>query len=196
MSWQAVTWVLEQSEAELGSRLVLLSIASHANREGQHSCPTLDTICKETLISRREAIYCIQTLEELGELRVERGIGRGNPNRYALPRVAEWVEIVQGIGGKYQKKVQRLHQLESVKGATEPVKGAICNTKRCNALSVSQEESTTSPLQPLEPYKERTVIREAAKKLFPEPSKPPTQNELRKRVDKQLAALRTAGYLQ
>ncbi len=95
LSWQAVTWVLEQSEATLGSRLVLLSIASHSNREGKNAFPSLDTIAREALLCRREVMYCVQSLEELGELRVHRGIGRGNPNHYELPRVPVWLEKVQ-----------------------------------------------------------------------------------------------------
>lgn len=89
MSWQAVTWVLEQSQATLGSRLVLLSIASHSNREGRNSWPAVDTICLETRLSRREVQYCLRQLEEGGELRTLPK--RGRPNIYELPLVTTWL---------------------------------------------------------------------------------------------------------
>ena len=183
MSWQAVTWVLENSEATLGSRLVLLSIASHANREGKSAFPSLDTIVLETLLSRREVIYAVQSLEELGELRVERGIGRGNPNNYELPRVAPWLEKVQG-----------LHQLEKQKGASRKIKGAIHNNKRCNPPDVKSEESTTSPLQPLENRKDLTVKTVAKSLSIPRTVK--TQTELIAERDRQIAAMRERGYIQ
>lgn len=89
VSWQAVTWVLEQSKARLGSRLVLLSIASHANREGKQSYPSVKTICLESRLSRREVQYALRDLEESGELRTMPA--RGSSNRYAMPEVANWL---------------------------------------------------------------------------------------------------------
>lgn len=183
MSWQAVTWVLENSEATLGSRLVMLSIASHANREGKSAFPSLDTIALETLLSRREVIYAVQSLEELGELRIERGIGRGNPNNYELPRVAAWLEKVQG-----------LHQLEKTKGASRKIKGAIHDNKRCNPPSVKTKESTTSTLQPLENRKDLTVKSVAKSLSIPRTAK--NQPELLAERDRQIAAMREKGYLQ
>lgn len=185
MSWQAVTWVLEQSEAELGSRLVLLSIASHANREGKNAYPSLDTIARESLLSRREVIYCIQALEEKGELQVTRGIGRGNPNVYVLPLVLRWLE-----------KVQSLHYLEKEKGATKKLKGAICNTKRCNDLALNPKESETSSEERLEPSKVRTVIEDSANSVIPEPSNSKSFYELKAEQERQLKALREKGFIQ
>lgn len=167
----------------MGSRLVMLSIASHANREGKSSFPSLDTIALETLLSRREVIYAVQSLEELGELTVHRGIGRGNPNNYNLPRVAAWLEKVQG-----------LHQLEKRKGASRRIKGAICNTKRCNPPDVTPKESTTSTLQPLENRKDLTV--KAVAKSLSIPRTVKNQTEILAERDRQLAAMREKGYLR
>ena len=180
MSWQAVTWVLEESEATLGSRLVLLSIASHANREGKSAFPSLDTIAKETLLCRREVVYCVQALEESGELRVHRGIGRGNPNNYQLPRVENWL-----------RKVHSLHQLE-IKGATEPIKGAIYDNKRCNPLESNSAESTASKLQPLGTVKDRTVRAVLSNLSIPKPSKPASKAV----IEEQKEELRRRGFLQ
>ena len=177
LSWQAVTWVLEQSEAMLGSRLVILSIASHANREGKSAFPSLDTITKETLLSRREVIYAVQSLEESGELSVHRGIGRGNPNHYELRHVSAWLQKVQG-----------LHQLEKTKGATRKIKGAI------NASDSKAVESTTSPLQPLGTVKDITVKSVARSLSVPRTVK--SQKELLAERDRQIAAMREKGYIQ
>lgn len=180
LSWQAVTWVLEQSEAELGSRLVLLSIASHANREGHSAFPSLDTITRETLMSRREVIYCIQAMEEKGELHIDRGGGRGNPNSYTLPFVKGWLE-----------RVQSLHSLSKRKGATGRIKGAIYDNKGCNQPKVKPKESETSTLQPLENGKDKepSFGKTLSNLSFPEQSKAKSWEE-------QKAALRQKGFLQ
>jgi hypothetical protein len=196
LSWQAVTWVLENSEATLGSRLVMICIGSHANREGLEACPSLNSIAKETLLSPREVVYCIQALEESGELHIDRGGGRGNPNRYSLPFVRGWIEKVQAIGGKYQKKETRkgLHSLNSVNSATTKKNSAIHDKKQCNALDVKPEESKTSTLQPLEPLKNRTVREVADSISIPRTVK--SQPELLAERDRQLKAMREKGYLQ
>lgn len=192
LSWQAVTWVLEQSDSELGSRLVLLAIASHANREGKCAFPTVATLSLEARLSEREVRYCIQALEERGELRIQRGIGRGNPSRYELPHVLPWLEAVNN---KYQKGAKSA-PLHKGKGAYDSVKGAISDTKRCNRLELSHTESNTSIQQPLEPSKQITVKPEIPKYLCSlKPSKAPSRSELRQRLDGQLAALRAKGYI-
>jgi Helix-turn-helix domain len=179
LSWQAVTWVLEESEATLGSRLVLLSIASHANREGKCAFPSLDTIAKETLMCRREVIYCVGALEESGELRVHRGIGRGNPNNYELPFVEKWLQ-----------KVHSLHQLER-KGATQPVKGAIYDNKRCNPIDSTLTESIGSKLQPLGTVKDITVKAVLENLSIPKPSKAKSKAD----IETEKAELRRRGFL-
>lgn len=186
MSWQAVTWVLEFSEATAYSRLVLLSIASHANREGRNAFPSLDTIAREALISRREVIYCVQEMEERGELRVIRGIGRGNPNNYELPHVATWLE-----------KVQDVHHLEKAKGANGKLKGANQHTKGANSAQkqvLNLLESSKSKTERLEPSKAIKVKREDSILCsIPEPSK--SKPETKAEVERQLAAMREKGYL-
>ncbi len=164
----------------------MLSIASHANREGKNAFPSIDTIAKESLLSRREIIYAIQAMEELGELKVLRGIGRGNPNHYEMPLVERWLQKVQG-----------LHQLGEIKGARPKIKGANQNTKRCNDLSLNSKDSDTSPLQPLEPSKAITVIQRQINSLcVPEPSKSLSQEKILEERERQLVAMREKGFLQ
>lgn len=184
MSWQAVTWVLEFSEAEGYSRLVLISIASHANREGRNAFPSLDTIAKEAMISRREVIYCVQELEEKGELVVTRGIGRGNPNTYELRHVSLWLE-----------KVHNMHQLEEGKGAQNTVKGANKRIKGANKTTkqvLNLLQSTQYATERLEPSKALTVKSVCKSVSFPEPSKAFSRSD----IEAQKEELRRRGHLQ
>ena len=185
MSWQAVTWVLEFSESTSYSRLVMIAIASHANREGKNAFPSLDTIAQEARISRREVIYCIQAMEEAGELIVFRGIGRGNPNHYELPQVESWLE-----------KVHAMHQLEGTKGARKSIKGANQHTKGANRTQkqvLNLLESSKSKTERLEPSKAIKVIEEVSQSLsIPEPSKAIP----REAIEAQKAELRRRGFLQ
>lgn len=187
MSWQAVTWVLELSESTAYSRLVLLSIASHANREGKNAFPSLDTIAREALISRREVIYCIQEMEERGELAVNRGIGRGNPNHYELPHVERWLE-----------KVHSMHQLEELKGANKSIKGANQHTKGANKHikpSLKPLESGTSTTERLEPSKAIKVKQLFKSFSIPEPPKAPSTDQAKIEGQRQVEALRAKGFL-
>jgi hypothetical protein len=84
MSVQALSWVLNESKATLGSRLVLLSIANHADAKGLNSWPSVSVIAKEAHLSYRQAQRCINSLEKLGELEVERGGGFNGSHRFRL----------------------------------------------------------------------------------------------------------------
>lgn len=82
MSVQALSAVLEESQARLGNRLVLIAIANHANEIGEKSFPNLETLAREANLSVRQVIRCIQELEALGELVVLRVANK--PNRYRI----------------------------------------------------------------------------------------------------------------
>lgn len=84
-----MTWVLKHSESRLGDRLVLFSIANHADHIGDRSWPSIDTIADETRMSPRQVQRAIQRLEELGELEVRRGAGPNGTHWYRLPKFAE-----------------------------------------------------------------------------------------------------------
>lgn len=88
MSVQVMSWVLDYSETTLGTRLVLLSIANHASHDGDSAYPSIDTISRESRVSRRQVIRCIQAAESMGELKVNRGEGRGHSNLYSFPKYA------------------------------------------------------------------------------------------------------------
>ena len=108
MSWQAVTWVLEFSEARLGSRLVLISIASHANREGREAWPSLKTLALESKIDKSQVIRCVRDLEGIGELRVKRDTGRSRTNHYEIPPVAQWVESFHPLSKRVAFGLERV----------------------------------------------------------------------------------------
>src|SRR5690606_34671307 len=86
---QAMTWVLTYSEARLGDRLVLLSIANHANSYGDEAWPSIDTLAEESRMSARQVQRAIQRLQKTGELEVHRGAGPNGTHRYRLPLFAE-----------------------------------------------------------------------------------------------------------
>src|SRR5271154_3447776 len=102
MSIMAVSWVLEQSKATGAARLVLLSIANHASEDGDSCWPSIRTIAREANLSERAVQYALPSLERLGELRLERGTGRGHTHRFFLPTLKEWVQAVRSL----RKRVQ------------------------------------------------------------------------------------------
>lgn len=63
MSVQALTWVLDHSPAIHGDRLVLISIANHADREGRGSYPPVAMIASEARMSTRNVQYALRSLE-------------------------------------------------------------------------------------------------------------------------------------
>jgi pyocin large subunit-like protein len=69
MSIQAVGWVLEYSPAKKSSRLVLISLANHANADGRDAYPSIATIMRETLLPERTVQYALRALEEVGLIR-------------------------------------------------------------------------------------------------------------------------------
>lgn len=79
-----MTWVFDHSRATGNDRLVLLSLADHADDEEWECWPSLERIAVKALVSVRTVQRSIATLVELGELEVAPGGGRGRSNRYRL----------------------------------------------------------------------------------------------------------------
>jgi hypothetical protein len=77
------SWVLRNSRATLGSRLVLLVLADYADEDGGSCWPSVATIARESLLSERQVQYCLRHLEQLGEIEVAKGGGRRS-NRYRV----------------------------------------------------------------------------------------------------------------
>ncbi len=99
MSVQALSWVLEHSKAQLGTRLVLLSIANHARQDGTGAWPSIETIARESRMSERAVRYAVRELEQSGELYTDIGNGPHGTNMYSLPMM-DGANIAPGkLGG-------------------------------------------------------------------------------------------------
>lgn len=68
MSVQATTWVWENSLSEGSERLVLLAIADAANREGEASCQSLNSLAEMCRVSKSTVQRAIKKLLERGEV--------------------------------------------------------------------------------------------------------------------------------
>lgn len=88
MSIQAVAWVLDRSEASGSHRLVLIAIANHIGPTGW-AWPSIPSIARESKVDERTVYRCMKTLEELGELTIERRPGKGS--RYGLTALIQTV---------------------------------------------------------------------------------------------------------
>lgn len=101
-----MSWVLDESSAKLGDRLVLLSIANHADKYGRGAYPSVSLIAAEAGLSDRQAIRSIQNLEKMGELIVfERAIRiatRRVVNLYGLPLINGY-ERPEGLTPRHDK---------------------------------------------------------------------------------------------
>lgn len=82
MSIQAVAWVLENSEATLADRLVLIAIANHADARGWNAYPAVPLIAAEARVDRATVFRALEALETSGELAIKRRPGR--PNIYGI----------------------------------------------------------------------------------------------------------------
>jgi hypothetical protein len=79
-----MAWVLRNSKATLGSRLVLLVLADYADEEGGSCWPSVKTIARETLLSERQVQYNLRHLAQIGEIAVEEEGGGRKSTRYKV----------------------------------------------------------------------------------------------------------------
>jgi DNA-binding transcriptional MocR family regulator len=84
MSMTMVAQVRDFSKSPLKAKFLLLTIASHVNPRTGEAFPSLDTLARETTLSKPTVIKLIRDLEAFGELEVRRGHGRGHANRYRI----------------------------------------------------------------------------------------------------------------
>ena len=87
MSVRALTAVWDHSRARLADRLVLLAIADAVNHDGRGCWRGKETLARMAKVSRSTVTRSIATLEELGELHVERRPGRSSLYTVTLPGV-------------------------------------------------------------------------------------------------------------
>jgi hypothetical protein len=87
MSISTVAQVRSSSKSRRSARTLLLVIASHVNPDTGWAWPSLATLAQETAITMQHVIRLIHHLEDLGELEVRRGHGRGHVNFYRVPGI-------------------------------------------------------------------------------------------------------------
>lgn len=83
MSNEAITAVLRHSQSTLGARLVMLIIANIADHDGVGH-PKIPYVCEATKLGRTAVHDALNRLEQIGELSIKRGRGRGNLSLYAI----------------------------------------------------------------------------------------------------------------
>jgi len=148
-----MAWVLDHSESELASRLVLLAIANHCDADGRNAWPSQEKIAAEAHVSVRTVKRCVVALAEMGELTVGyregAAVGRARTNYYELPLFAvaldEGTSTTRGHSGPPH---------EGTSGADEGTSGArrgdICADE--GPLLAPQEPSSRTVHEPsLEP---------------------------------------------
>lgn len=159
MSIQAVSWVLTHSQAKLGARLVLMSIANHADAIGEHAYPPVAMIAAEAGMSERQAQRCIATLKRIGELEVAGVGGRGRSNAFRLIKMGDKLSPFNGvdttakgdISGIEKGDIIDTHSAERVTFSAQ--KGDISGQKGCqkchpNLKRTLREDSDASHLPP------------------------------------------------
>jgi hypothetical protein len=85
MSIQAVAWVLEDENVPGFARLVLISLANHADTKTGHAWPSVATIAKEAHISSRSVHTYLGALKRNGYIDIESGrhkAGQARSNNY------------------------------------------------------------------------------------------------------------------
>lgn len=84
MSVQALTWVLEHSEARLGARNVMFAIANRADEHGDNAWPSVATIAKWARLSERQVQRILPDLVRLGELEIRENAGPHGTHIYRI----------------------------------------------------------------------------------------------------------------
>lgn len=95
MSAEAVSYVLENSKAKPIPRLVLVSIANHADENGCYSGVSMSTIMAETGVSYNHIRKCLRALENAGELSTRVNASPTMSNVYTIVGMGG---AIRGIG--------------------------------------------------------------------------------------------------
>jgi hypothetical protein len=72
MSFEAAGWAIRQRPKTPTEKLVLISLADHHNRSTGQCDPSYSTLADDALCSRRQAMRCVQSLEEQGFISVRK----------------------------------------------------------------------------------------------------------------------------
>lgn len=130
MSTEAVAWVLENSMAKGLDRLVLISLAFHANHKTGACFPSMRTIAREAGVSIGKVAKSIAHLVSLGELAIEKSGDHRRSTRYALPFLA--VTSVHHVNAEFTSAVNAEF--------TPLVNRTTSNAKQSSAEVVEEEQ--------------------------------------------------------
>ena len=136
MSISTVAQVRSSSKSHGSARTLLLVIASHVNPDTGWAWPSLDTLARETGLQRRRTIDLIHLLEDIGELEVRRGQGRGHVNFYRVHITPE--EKVQSVPAE---KVQ-----------SSARKGAISRQEKVQSIAPESKREREKKGAPAAPF--------------------------------------------
>lgn len=126
MSVQAISWVIDHSKHKGNTFVVLLMIANHAKSDGTGAWPSVQTICKESRLSRRTVQRCVN--------RLSRRWKYGDP------------ELVVRIGkGPYGSNLYDIPSVRLTQGGRQVVTGGASDTDAGGASQVTPNPSLTVP---------------------------------------------------
>jgi hypothetical protein len=132
-------WVWTHSKAKKGSRLVLLAIADCAAADGSNAFPSMAELMRKTALSERGIQLATSDLERLGELAVERTIGKGN--RYRVIMTPAEDAPPQKMRGAEDAPPQDVRPAED---APTPAEDAPVTVTEPSGCSLPTEENNTS----------------------------------------------------
>jgi len=120
-----MSWVFTHSQAKLGSRLVLLSIANYAKMDGTGAWPSIATIAKDSRLSETQTHRCIKKLRVDGELTVKVSAGPSGTNLYDLAKMRG--SHLEGEGGAIRASQMAPNPLGTIKNKSPlpPASGGI-----------------------------------------------------------------------
>ena len=134
MSIKIMSYIWDHSPQKGTHLLMLLTIADHANDQGE-AWPSIKRLAHRCRVGERQAQYIIRDLEESGELVVDHAVGRNHTSLYTIKGAAEFTfsQKVQSAAPLPEKKVHS--SAEKVQpSAPEP------------SLEPSEEPKTNPPL--------------------------------------------------
>lgn len=150
MSVQAIAWVLEHADtSSVGDRLVLLSLANHADRRGRGAFPRVADIAREARLSERQVSRALGRLENEGFIAEddwpEDRLGRPSNRR---PRVWQLLGMTSSL------------PKESSGVTSTTVRGDIHDTPGVTSTPPSKEEPSLEPsLEPSHRSKRDAMFR-------------------------------------
>ena len=155
MSIAAYEAVWERSKSKGSQRLVMLSLAEHADETG--SCwPSIKRISERTNVSKRQVIRALSELVGMGEISHIPGDGRGNYSKYEI--------LIMSVKDDTMSPIE-----EAIKGDICDIKGDTMSERVTNATTKGDTMSYRTVIEPSQNLKE------------PSKGKPPTPKAKRKK---------------